>query len=401
MAKRVLLLGNYPPPYGGVPTHIKYLADYLAGRDWDVHVVSFVGPAVGVEHSAGYPVHRFVRNSRWSQLARSAWAEIGYIVRQRDAFFHSPRLALSQVGTLSFVRALVRRHNIGLISAYHILGAGIVGAWLNAEQGTRLITTVFGELYSQTALHRRRLAEVREVVARSSRLLSCSHHCAASFQTLGLSPSVEAVHYGIDTARFRPGSGGAELRTRLGIAPGTPVVLYVARMVREMGLDVLLAAIPEVLSARPEASFLIVGTRGELTGEAEAHAARYPGHVIVAADAPVAELPAYYDACAFAVAPSVSTRACLGLAIAEAMSSAKAVIGARVGGTAEVIAEGETGVLVPPADNAALAAAIIAMLDDETTRERMGRQGRSRATALFDKERTNRRMEQIFEEVLA
>jgi phosphatidylinositol alpha-1,6-mannosyltransferase len=202
-------------------------------------------------------------------------------------------------------------------------------------------------------------------------------------------------------SQFTPGQGGEAVRRRLGIAADTPTVVYVARMVREMGLHVLLDAIPPLLDARPECTFLLVGRHGDLTADAHALAARHPGHVFVVPDAPLADLPAYYDAATIAVAPSINARACLGLAIAEAMATAKPVIGARVGGTAEVLAEGETGLLVPPDDSRALAEAITSLIDDPAARERMGRLGRARALRHFDKESTNQRMEQIFDEVLA
>lgn len=401
MRKRLLLLGNYPPPYGGVPTHIKYLADYLAARDWDLHVVSFVGETPGIEQQAGYTVHRFVRRSRWSRLQRVAWPDFGHIGRHYPALLRSPRLGLNWLATVNFVRELICDHDIQLVSAYHILGAGMIGALLADELGTRLVTTIFGEIYSQPALHRRHLHEVRYVLNRSQRVLSCSHHCAESLKLLGFETPVEAIHYGIDTSRFAPGRGGAALRMRLGIAPGCPLVLFVARMVREMGLDVLLAAIPAVLQARPEAVFLLAGTHGELTPEALALAARHPRQIFVLPDVPYVDLPALYDACSFSVAPSVNARACLGLAIAEAMATERAVIGARVGGTAEVIAEGVTGLLVAPGEVAALADAIIKLVDDEARRVDLGKRGRLRALEMFDKDQTNRRMEQLFEEVVA
>lgn len=401
MRKSVLLLGNYPPPYGGVPTHLKYLADYLSTRSWDVHVVSFVGPQAGIEHQSGYPVYRLVQRRRRAQLLRLAWADFRPLLRRPGTLMRSPRRALSLLGTASFVRDLVRRHDIRLISAYHLLGAGTVGAWLSEELGSRLITTVFGEIYSQPGLHRRHLSEVRQIVRQSRRLLSCSHHCAASFRLLGLDPTIETVYYGIDTDRFSPNGRGIALRARLGIMPESPVVLYVARMVREMGLHVLMAAIPQVLREQPDVTFIVVGGRGELTREAETLAASHTGRVFVVADAPFDELPAYYDACDIAVAPSVNARACQGLAIVEAMATGKPVIGARVGGTAEVIAEGETGLLVPPEDAQALAQAIVGLISDKAARDRLGQLGRARALERFDKDQTNRRMETIFEEVLA
>ena len=67
------------------------------------------------------------------------------------------------------------------------------------------------------------------------------------------------------------------------------------------------------------------------------------------------------------VQPSVNEG--LSLSILEAMAAGKAVVATRVGGTGEVIADGETGVLVPPGSSAALAAAILRLLADPDARE--------------------------------
>lgn len=401
MQKSVLLLGNYPPPYGGVPTHIKYLADYLCTRDWNVQVVSFAGARGGVEQHAGYRVYRLAYPARRSRLLHLSWSDLAHAMRNRKILLAAPRTLAGWLLTANYVREVVRRHDIRLISAYHLLGAGTVGMWLSVELGLSLVTTVFGEIYGQTELHRHYLPQIRQVIAHSQRMVSCSHHCTNSFRLLGLDPRVEVVHYGIDTSRFHPENGGDAIRSRYGLGPDALVTLYVGRMVREMGLHVLLDAIPAVLRQCSQAVFFIVGTSGDLTPEARAVSVRYPGRVFVAPDVLDTELPPYYDACDLSVAPSINARACLGLAVAEAMATNKPVIGSRVGGTAEVLVDGETGMLVPPENGVALANAIVSLLHNPSRREQMGWRGRQRALTLFDKDLTNRRMEQIFEEVLA
>ncbi len=78
-----------------------------------------------------------------------------------------------------------------------------------------------------------------------------------------LSPAAAArmqrLSPGVDTQRFHPGCGGAEVRRRWGIAPDAPVVVCTARMVRRKGQDLLLEAWPRVLDVVPDARLLLVG----------------------------------------------------------------------------------------------------------------------------------------------
>jgi alpha-maltose-1-phosphate synthase len=74
----------------------------------------------------------------------------------------------------------------------------------------------------------------------------------------------------------------------------------------------------------------------------------------------------------------------LGIVNLEAMACGTAVIGSRVGGIPEVVADGQTGLLVPPGEPAPLADAVNALVRDQALAAVMGRAGRERAIAEFD-----------------
>ena len=73
----------------------------------------------------------------------------------------------------------------------------------------------------------------------------------------------------------------------------------------------------------------------------------------------------------------------LGIVNLEAMACGTAVVGSKVGGIPEVVADGQTGLLVPPGDPAALAQAVNELVTDERQAAEMGRRGRARAEAEF------------------
>lgn len=168
----------------------------------------------------------------------------------------------------------------------------------------------------------------------------------------------------------------AEARRRLGFGPADLVAVGVGRLVPVKGFDLLVRALPAVVQATPAARLLLVGDGPERARlEAEARALGVAGHVVLAgAHADVAPFLAAAD---LLVAPSRNEG--LGKALVEAMALGLAVVATRVGGIPTVVADGETGRLIPPENPGALARAVNELLRDPGLRQRMGEAGRRRA----------------------
>ena len=90
----------------------------------------------------------------------------------------------------------------------------------------------------------------------------------------------------------------------------------------------------------------------------------------------------------------------LSVSIMEAMAAGLAVVATDVGGTAELVVNGETGLLVPPADVQALARAVTQLLQDESGADRMGRLGRRRVLSKFTHARMVEQVESLYVSLL-
>ncbi len=393
----ILIFGNYPPPYGGVPTHIMYLAEHLADRGWSVHIVpdNFQGKG-HIQVRDSIRIHRPSRVERVQALLDRRLRVACYPRRKSE--HRRLRDYLGTSAKLRYLKGVMERNDVRVISAYHVFGAATLGAVLSREFSVPMITTIFGEIYSHTQMFRDRIEEVRKVAAQTTRWLSCSRHCARSMELLGLPIPVEAVHYGIDTRHFHPRHDRMEVRRRLGIGAEERVVIFVGRMKEDMGLGVLLQAIPVALARRSDLRFLIVGTVSGLTKAALRMSDRHPGRIHVVTNVPYEELPHYYAAADLATAPSINARACLGLAIVEALATERPVVACDVGGTREVLGDGEMGAIVPPHDPLLLCDAILSLVADRGRLAELGRRGREHAVRCFDKSLANARMEEIFTE---
>jgi len=394
--KSVLLVGNYPPPFGGVPRHLECLAPHLIDKGWEVQVLS--GGRSGVEHHNGLTVYKTRHGGRLSALAASSFPLL-----RRTTFPHqsliwrSPRRWVSYMAHAAVGRRIIAATKPCLISAYNLVSNGPVGALLSEEHGIPLVVSNFGEIHSMTDFCRTHLSVIHHVTQVARLLLSCSRHCADSYALLGLSPTVRVVPYGVDLRRFSPAEDGAAMRRTLGLPEANQVVLFVGRMIRDMGLHTLLDAIPHVLRLRPNVTFVIAGGRGELLPRARSMEGR-PA-VLVVPDVPFADLPRYYAAASIVAVPTLGDRACSSLAAMEAMATGKPVVATAVGGIPELVRDGETGFLVNADDPAALGPGLVHALQDEALLARMGRAGRRVVEDGFDQDRTNDMVERLFQEI--
>ena len=230
-------------------------------------------------------------------------------------------------------------------------------------------------------LTRRQAALVRLAARLTDRFVCVSADGARQAVRCGVPPRVvRVVHNGIDLTRFipplAPGGRGAASEG----APDGPVVV-VARLSPEKDIETLLKA--TALAAREDAALrLEVAGDGPCMAELRWSAAGLGLDGRVRFLGVVRDVPALLAGAGLFVLPSRTEG--VSLTLLEAMASGLAVVATRVGGNPEVVADGETGLLVPAGDAEALAAAILRLRRDDRARRRMGEAGRHRVEGRFD-----------------
>lgn len=187
------------------------------------------------------------------------------------------------------------------------------------------------------------------------------------------------------------------LRRELGLPEDAPVIGVVGRLNAQKGHRYLLDAAPQVMAAVPGLRLLIAGD-GDLMDplRAQAQALGIAAAVVFAGHR--SDVPAVLGASD--VLCISSTYEGTPLALFEAMASGKAIVSTSVDGCREVLEDGVTGVLVPPRDPAALAAALVRVLQSRELRESLGRCARE-ASARYDVNQCVRQMQELYDELLA
>lgn len=206
-----------------------------------------------------------------------------------------------------------------------------------------------------------------------------------------------AIPFGIELERFEPSEAVERrvqaLRSRY---PG-PLVLFVGRLVPYKGVSVLIDAMRDV-----DATAIIAGT-GPLDA-ALREQARILGldRVVFTGEVDDGELLALYRACDVFVLPSVTHAEAFGMVQLEAMACGRPVISTELpSGVPWVNRHGETGLIVPPANAAALRDAIVELTRDGHLRARMGAAARRRVEREFTADLMAARTVALYREVLA
>lgn len=398
---RILVLGNYPPPFGGIATHLRGLVPALEAAGYAVDVLS-PSTVDKVEPIAGSSTAYRISKDTSTNLRRVARRPDRFARFALRASLWTREMAKSYV-VYDVARRVIARHpgSIKLISAYMLYPWAFAGALLSEEFGIPLVTTNFGEIFQFAGFYRAHRSIAERIVRDSAALLASSCHCAAMYETvLGMRDvPVQAIPYGVEPSFFTPALTREQAREREGLPQGKVVVLFVGRMHAEMGLDTWLRAIDE-LAGDERFHFVILGAKGELTPDAEARARRWPDRVTVRVNVPFDSLPRHYVASDIVVAPSSDERACMGVSIKEGMASARPVLGSDLGGIREAIVTGETGALVPAGDPEAFAAAVRDLASDPERLAAMGQKARERALERFTMEGTHRAIVTIMQRVI-
>jgi glycosyltransferase involved in cell wall biosynthesis len=241
---------------------------------------------------------------------------------------------------------------------------------------------------------------LRRLLRRASAIIATSPSYARSSRLLApLGDRCEIVPLGVDARRFRPEVPGAKaVRAEWCTSPFPYLVLFVGRFRTYKGLSHLIDAMPGL-----PARLLLIGDGPSAPDlRAQIRQNGTDDQIAILSDVDDASLPAYYAACDLFALPSIQRSEAFGLALLEAMAAGRPVVSTELGtGTSWVNQNGVTGLVVPPADTAALAGALRTILLDDVVRVRMGEEARRRVEAAFTEGAMLARIEGIYRRVLA
>ncbi len=399
-----MLTSSYPKYPGEVTApFIEEIAAGLAARGHEVHVVlprhrDLRRPPV----DRGVHLHPYTY-APWRALNVWGYAEsMAADVAVRGRVYLAAFLALP-AGLLA-LRQVARRVRPDIVHAHWVLPNGPLGALVAAGIKAPLVVSLHGSDVYLPERHRWLRGAAAWTFHRAAAITACSDDLARRAAALGAPDErMRVIPYGADGSTFRPAEADerARVRAEWGLGEGEAFILAVGRLVRKKGFDVLLRALPQVVQEAGPVRLLIVG-QGDLRGELERLAAELGVNAYVALPGAVERdrLPALFRSCDILAVPSMHDERGnvdgLPNVLLEGMASAAAIVASDVAGIPQVIRPGETGLLVPEKDPAALAGALVRLLRRPELRARLGGAARQRVEEELNWPAVAREFENVY-----
>ncbi len=378
MTLKVLFL-DHALALGGAERSLLLLLKHLDHTRWKPHLACAGGPLAGQAIALGVPVHQ----APMSRLRRSPRAPLDWLI-----------------GALAIAR-LAREIDAALLVANTVRSA--LYASLAARLARRPFAWHMRDFWLSESRPRRLWADglgKRLLCATATRVIANSRATAAHLPCPG---KVVVVYNGIEVEQFGPSLDGEAFRAAYGIPLSAPLVGMVGRLRPWKGQDRFLRVLARVRQDMPDAWGVIVG--GSPFGVRDDYPRRLE-HL-------VAEL-GLSDRVAFTghledVRPALAAMDVFvhpgdpepfGLVNLEAMAMGRPVVAFAHGALPEIVADGETGILIPPGDEGRMADAVVALLQDSARREAMGRAARAWVEERFTADRMAQAVTRALEDLL-
>lgn len=358
---------------GGSERHLATLLPALAGRGVDIHMCVL----------ASGDAHRFLDDLRAVGVPTT--------VLPAGPDFNPAAVARLAAAIGRLRPDLVHTHLI------HAHTHGLVAAGLRAAPA---VTTFHA---AHPPFTREPFRTASQLVGRlPRRTIAISEHLSRFVVDHGLADParVRVIHYGIESDGWQLGNTErAAARRRFGLEPEDVAVGVASRLVPEKGHADLIDAMAEACRRDTRLRLLIAG-EGPLRDELEARAGAVldPRRFRFLGFTPDIRLFLNaLDVFAFPTTPDFGEG--FGMAALEASAAGRPVVGTAVGPIPEVVADGESGLIVPPRSPAGLAAALVALAEDEGLRRRLGEGGARRARGVFGVDRMAERTMEVYDDV--
>ncbi|MBM3314769.1 glycosyltransferase family 4 protein [candidate division WOR-3 bacterium] len=349
-----MVTDNYYPYIGGVAEHVHNLAAELRRRGHTVKVLT--------ANSYGRALKAPDRMPGEGHVCRIGR---GLLIPANKSFARLP-VAWRPVGQ---VRAYFEHERFDVVHVHGSLAPTLPLAAIRAARCTRVMTFHAGHDASLGYSFSRSF--LRPYFNALHGVIAVSDTARASHEKY-FPGAYHVIPNGVDLEVFRP-----DARPPAGL-PDRPRILFMGRIEPRKGLKYLLTALSEIVRHVPDVELAVVGAGPPGYSCRQYLGREVDGHVRWVGLVSGADRPGWLAASRVFCSPAVGNES-FGIVLLEAMATARPVVASDIPGYRSVLTDGREGLLVPPKDPKSLAAALVRLLQDRQTAERIGAAGRRRA----------------------
>jgi glycosyltransferase involved in cell wall biosynthesis len=354
----MMLSWEYPPnKIGGIAEHVYGLSKVLTRKEQEVHVVTLGDHSY--EENEGVCLHRIAIDGSTPD----------FITRMNEE--------MEKIGA-----SIIESTGIDIVHAHDwMVGSSAINLAFRYRKPlvSTIHSTEFGRSFGMKEEYQMRIHEIEEILVRlSDHVIVCSESMRKEIEGLFDAKRISIIPNGIDVSKFDFSVDREMIKERFCGSKSSKMILFIGRLVYQKGMNVLIGAMPLILSHLGDVKLVIVG-EGPMREQLERDAAYFDlsKNVIFTGyldDYTVRSLLKSVDV---VVVPSLYEP--FGIVALEAMAAKSPVVVSDTGGLSEIIS-GEEGIKVPPDNFEMLAEAILKILSGDS--ERMARAGLKKAISF-------------------
>lgn len=388
--KNLLFVGPYPPPYGGIASHLKDVLPALSEMNYKVISLTITHDEQSLHDNKVINLYIKLKKKSIKYLFFIFFNAVRFFGVKKDlAFGRFVRLIAYSTRIVDFIR----EYEIDAVFLYDN-GTCLVVPIIKklGPKKVKFISFIFGDLYLNSERYKQIPRYIYDSFVQADLVLASSQYCADSVKlVLGVDVPIKIIYVGIGCLNYNPDIDRNIIRNEFMIPEDAIVILFLARMEKIMGLEFLLSMAKKMLALDPRVYLIIGGALGDLS-EATKILSDAEKRIIYVSNIPFGKKTYYYAACDIFIAPTLEKHACMGVSIKEAMACGKPIVASTSGGISEAVDDGKNGFLIPfsggSINEMLFLDRVKALIVNPELRYGMGLAGRQKAIDVFSNDQT-------------
>jgi glycosyltransferase involved in cell wall biosynthesis len=389
-SKKVLFYGCWPPPYGGIASHLYELLPALAKRNTEVYLaVNLEEGDMSYKFVNGIHIYHYNHKKVFSaNIFTAIYYFIIFFNKKKDLNY---RDYLIQICHFIFMKKIIIKNDINNIFTYDNPRILIAPFIRRKFKNLNIFSTIYADFLINKNKYENIKSYLIDCFKSSNLILSCSKFCVNSGKKyLNIDYPVKVIYNNVNPEIYSPLNDNIIIRKENGIPEDSIVLMTMCKMNHEMGIDFLLQIHEKILAIDPRLVIFFVGAKDTLSNKIK-KLSILNKRIYYSFNIPSEKKPFYFSCADIFTAPTIGNHACMGIANIEAMMTGVPVISSDSGGHSETIEDKHDGYIIPlkndSLDDNEYLKRLSSLVIDKKLRDKIGLRTRKRALELFSNEK--------------